>query len=133
MLRIGAALFPLFVSPDLTPDDTLSAIAVLDALLPDRLEAISRLWQALGRSPSSPPGLTAQRRSRLRQILRVFDARRDGTSYRGIAEVLFPQHRIDAVSWAGNALRETTIRLARDGAKLVAGGYRTLLRRSRKH
>lgn len=132
MLRVGAALFPLFVSPDLTPNDTLSAIAVLDALLPDRLEAISRFWNALGHSPPSPPGLTAQRRSRLRQILRVFDARRDGTSYRGIAEVLFPRHRIDAVSWAGNALRETTIRLARDGAELVAGGYRTLLRRSRK-
>lgn len=121
------------MSPDLTPDDTLSAVAIFDALLPDRLEAISRLWQALGRSTSSPPGLTQQRRSRLRQILRVFDARRDGTSYRGIAEVLFPQHRIDTMSWAGNALRETTIRLARDGAKLVAGGYLTLLRRPRKH
>jgi hypothetical protein len=36
------------------------------------------------------------------------------------------------MSWAGNALRESTIRLARDGAKLVAGGYRTLLRRPRK-
>jgi len=65
-------------------------------------------------------------------MLRVFDARRGGASYRAIAEVLFPQHRIDAMSWAGNALRETTIRLARDGAKLAAGGYRTLLRRPRK-
>ncbi|ODU58604.1 MAG: hypothetical protein BGO82_05395 [Devosia sp. 67-54] len=122
----------MLVSPDLTPDDTLSTIAILDALLPDRLEAISRLWNALGRSPPSPPSLTAQRRSRVRQMLRVFDARRGGASYRAIAEVLFPQHRIDAMSWAGNALRETTIRLARDGAKLAAGGYRTLLRRPRK-
>ena len=133
ILRIGAAVFPLLASPDLGPDDTLAALAIFDALLPDRLDAISRLWTALGRSPPSPPSLTAQRRSRLRQILRVFDARRNGISYRSIAVVLFPQHRIDAMSWAGNALRETTIRLARDGVKLVNGGYRALLRRSRKH
>lgn len=133
LLRVGTAVFPLLVSPDLTPDDALSALAIFDALLPERVQAISRLWNALGRSPPLPLGLTAQRRSRLRQILRVFDARRDGTSYRRIAEVLFPQHRIDAMSWAGNALRETTIRLARDGAKLVAGGYRTLLRRNRRN
>jgi len=132
LLSIGAALFPLFVSQDLTPDDALSAIALFDALLPDRLEAISRFWKALQQTSPPSSSLTAQRRSRLGQILRAFDARRDGFSYRGIAEVLFPKHRIDAKSWAGNALRETTIRLARDGLKLVEGGYRALLRRSRK-
>lgn len=132
MLRIGAALFPLFVSQDLTPDGALTAIALFDALLPDRLEAISRFWKALQQTSPPSNSLTAQRRSRLLQILRVFDARRDGFSYRGIAEVLFPKHRIDAKSWAGNALRETTIRLARDGLKLVEGGYRALLRRSHK-
>lgn len=133
LLRIGAALFPLFISQDLTPDDTLSAIALFDALLPDRLDTISRFWRALQHSPSPPPSLTAQRRSRLLQILRAFDARRGGLSYRSIAETLFPKHRIDATSWAGNALRETTIRLVRDGIKLVNGGYRSLLGRHRKH
>lgn len=132
LLHIGTALFPLFIWQDLTPDDTLAAIALFDALLPDRLEAISRFWRALQHSSSTPPGPTAQRRSRLLQILRVFDARRDGLSYRSIAEALFPGHRIDAMSWAGNALRETTIRLARDGIKIVDGGYRSLLRRQRK-
>lgn len=132
VLRIGAALFPLFISQDLTPDDALAAIAMFDALLPDRLETISRFWRALEHSPATPPHQTAQRLSRLRQILRVFDARRDRQSYRSIAEVLFPKHRIDSMSWAGNALRETTIRLARDGIRLVDGGYRALLHRPRK-
>lgn len=132
VLRIGAALFPLFISQDLTPDDALAAIAMFDTLLPDRLETISRFWRALEHSPATPPHQTAQRLSRLRQILRVFDARRDSQSYRSIAEVLFPKHRIDSMSWAGNALRETTIRLARDGIRLVDGGYRALLHRPRK-
>lgn len=132
LVRIGTALFPLFLSEDLVPADGLSAIALFDGLLPDRLEAIARFSKALEQKSPPSTSLTTQRRSRLRQILRVFDARRDGFSYRGIAEVLFPKHRIDAMSWAGNALRETTIRLARDGLKLVAGGYRALLRRSHK-
>jgi hypothetical protein len=65
-------------------------------------------------------------------MLRVVDGREAGETYRTIAEVLFPKHHIDAASWAGNAIRETTIRLARDGLKLVDGGYRTLLRRPRR-
>ncbi len=65
-------------------------------------------------------------------MLRVVDARIEGATYRTIAQILFLQHRIDAASWVGNALRETTIRLARDGLKLVEGGYRTLLRRPRR-
>lgn len=54
-------------------------------------------------------------------------------TYRTIAKALFPQHRIESASWVGNALRETTIRLARDGMKLVHGGYRDLLKRPRKN
>lgn len=65
-------------------------------------------------------------------MLRAVDARGDGATYRAIAEHLYPQHENDAASWVGSAIRETTIRLARDGMKLVRGGYRTLLRRPRR-
>ncbi len=65
-------------------------------------------------------------------MLRAVDARLERQTYRAIAIALFPNHKIDAASWAGDALRETTIRLARDGMKLVRGGYRDLLRRPRK-
>lgn len=109
-----------------------AAIVVLDDATPDRLEALARYWHGLRAPPAPDPRVTPQRRQRLRQMLRAVDARLERESYRAIATVLFPQHRIEAASWAGGALRETTIRLARDGMKLVHGGYRTLLKRPRK-
>ena len=65
-------------------------------------------------------------------MLRVVDARFAGVTYRAIAEVIFAQHDIEPASWVGSAIRETTIRLARDGMKLVRGEYLSLLRRPRR-
>lgn len=110
-----------------------AAIIVLDDATPDRLEALARYWRGLSAPPAPPdPRVTPQRRQRLRQMLRAVDARLERESYRAIATALFPKHHIEAASWAGDALRETTIRLARDGMKLVHGGYRDLLKRPRK-
>jgi hypothetical protein len=106
---------------------------LLDDATPDRLEALARYWRGLRAPPAPPdPRVTPQRRQRLRQMLRAVDARLQGENYRSIATVLYPRHHIEAASWAGDALRETTIRLARDGMKLVHGGYRDLLKRPRK-
>ncbi|MDE1992615.1 MAG: DUF2285 domain-containing protein [Rhizobiaceae bacterium] len=105
----------------------------MDDATPDRLEAIARYWRGLN-APSIPPDprITPQRRQRLRQMLRAVDARLERETYRAIATVLYPQHHTDAASWAGDAIRETIIRLSRDGMRLVDGGYRDLLRRARK-
>jgi hypothetical protein len=65
-------------------------------------------------------------------MLRAVDARETGTTYRDIARYLFPQYESDPAIWVGSAIRETTIRLVRDGTKLVRGGYRRLLRRPRR-
>jgi len=110
-----------------------AALIVLDDATPDRLEAIARYWRGT-QAPPAPPDqrVTPQRRLRLRQMLRAVDARFERESYRAIALVLFPTHKIEAASWAGDALRETTIRLARDGMNLVRGGYRSRLKRPRK-
>lgn len=114
-------------------DEPLAAIVPLDELTPDRLTALARFWTALrGRRVPPDPRMTPQRRQRARQMLRAVDARQAGTVYRVVAEHLFPQHKIDATSWVGDPIREITIRLARDGMKLVRGGYRTLLRRPRR-
>ncbi|OBQ62249.1 DUF2285 domain-containing protein [Mesorhizobium loti] len=111
----------------------IAATILLDDATPDRLEALARFWRGLHAPPAPPdPRVTPQRRQRLRQMLRAVDARLEGESYRAIATALYPKHRIEASSWAGDALRETTIRLARDGMKLVQGGYRDLLKRPRK-
>jgi hypothetical protein len=110
-----------------------AALILLDDMALDRLEAAARYWRALRSQPVPPdPRMTSQRRQRLRQMLRVVDARLERQTYRAIALTLFPKHRIDAASWAGDAIRETIIRLARDGMKLVRGGYRDLLKRPRK-
>jgi hypothetical protein len=111
----------------------LGVFVMFDELMPDRLAAAGRLWQAMfGKHVPPDPRVTAQKRQRARQMLRAVDARESGAIYRSVAEHLFPQHKIDAASWVGNPIREITIRLARDGMKLVRGGYRTLLRQPRR-
>ncbi|MBY5775424.1 DUF2285 domain-containing protein [Rhizobium leguminosarum] len=62
-------------------------------------------------------------------------ARLPGSNGKAIApsrQCSFPKHHIEAASWAGDALSETTTRRARDGMKLVHVGYRDLLKRPRK-
>ncbi len=113
--------------------DALAAVIPLDEMTPDRLTALGRFWSAAtGRAVPADPRITPQRLQRARQMLRAVDARETGATYRAIAHFLFPQHENDAPSWVGSAIRETTIRLARDGMKLVRGGYRALLRRPRR-
>lgn len=105
----------------------------LDEMTQDRLTALGRFWfAATGRAVPPDPRMTPQRLQRARQMLRAIDARETGATYRTIAQFLFPQHENDAASWVGSAIRETTIRLTRDGMKLVRGGYRGLLRRPRR-
>jgi hypothetical protein len=111
----------------------LGVFVMFDELTPDRLTAVERLWHAVFAKRVPPdPRITLQKRQRARQMLRAIDARDSGAIYRVVAEHLFPQHKIDAASWVGDPIREITIRLARDGMKLVRGGYRTLLRRPRR-
>lgn len=111
----------------------LGAFVLFDELTPDRLTAIERLWHAMfGKRVPPDPRMTLQRRQRARLMLRVFDARVDGVSYRKIAEQLFPNLKHDAETWDESPVRITIARLARDGMSYVRGGYRSLLRRPRR-
>lgn len=111
----------------------LGAFIMFDELTPDRLIAIERLWHAMfGKRVPPDPRLTPQRRRRARLMLRVFDARRTGASYRKIAEHIFPNLNHDAATWDENPVRVTIARLVRDGMAYVRGGYRTLLCRPRR-
>ncbi|NKW81252.1 DUF2285 domain-containing protein [Ochrobactrum pecoris] len=111
----------------------VGAFIIFDELTPDRLTAVERLWHAMfGKRVPPDPRLTSQRRQRARQMLRAIDARERRRHLPHRRRASLPQHKIDAASWVGDPIREITIRLARDGMKLVRGGYRTLLRRPRR-
>ena len=64
--------------------------------------------------------------------LRALDARIDGATYRMIAEGLFGAKRIPERAWKTDDLRNRTIRLVKTGVALMHGGYRELLRLSRR-
>ena len=95
-----------------------------------RAVAGMRLWRGLnGRPQGAPPhAISAHRRRRIALALRASDARRDGATYREIAEIMFPSERISARDWGTHDLRNRIIRLAQTGLTLVRGGYRALLR-----
>ena len=111
----------------------IGAFVMFDELTLDRLIAIERLWHAMfGKRVPPDLRLTPQRRHRARLMLRVFDARVAGASYRKIAEQIFPNLKHDAATWDENAVRATIARLVRDGMAHIRGGYRRLLRRPRR-
>lgn len=102
----------------------------LDMAALERIEALARFWRAQATSPApADPRLTPGRRRRLGQMLRAVDARQDGASYHEIAQALFGPARVADDPWKTSPLRDTTIRLARDGLAFAGGGYRRLLRR----
>lgn len=116
-----------------TQDQPLAALVPFDAYTPDRLAAISRLWHAQqDPPPSADTRLTPQRRRRLRHMLQALDGRTCQATYRDIAKVMFGTARVTSDPWKTSALRNTTIRLVRDGLVMVRGGYRKLLHHRRR-
>lgn len=65
-------------------------------------------------------------------MLQAVDGHTEGATYREIAEAIFGAARVDETPWKTSALRDATIDLVKDGLALIAGGYRTLLRRRRR-
>lgn len=122
----------LLVEPD--AQGPLGIHIIFDDLMPDRKTTLERFWNAMaGKRVPHDPRLTPQRHQRARQMLRAIDARFVGSTYRDIAEVLFPNHEHDPAKWGDSPFRVMMSRLVRDGMAFVRGGYRTLLRRPRRH
>jgi len=111
-----------------------TAVIPLDSDFEVRAHAARRVWRAInGRAPGPAfHELSAQRRERLVLAVRALDGRVDGGTYRGIAEVLFSKKRIPERAWKTHDLRNRTIRLVQSGLALMRGGYRELLRQSRR-
>ncbi|MGO8918190.1 MAG: DUF2285 domain-containing protein [Stellaceae bacterium] len=116
--------------PDPPAEGTpLAAIIPLDETADLRAAASTRFHRHITRAGTAAgPHLTRQRKRRLTLSLRALDGRLAGATYRTIAEALFGSARATAEPWKTASLRDNTIRLVRTGSKLMAGGYRDLLR-----
>jgi hypothetical protein len=114
------------------PDIPLAALVPLDADGFDRIEGIDSLLRALlGRAVPRDHRLTPLQKRRQRYMLQATDGRMNGATYRDIAGVIFGVDRVASEHWKTSALRDATTALVRDGLAMIAGGYRTLLRRRR--
>ena len=113
-----------------TVEGPVAVVIPLDRLFDIRLAAALQLWRQVvdpKARPNNPARLSKPRTARLILALRALDGRRERSSYRDIASVLFAAHGISAAAWKTHDLRDRTIRLVRSGVQLTEGGYRQLL------
>ena len=120
---VGGAVL---VAQRLEDDLPLGVLLPLDAHWPVRLAAADRLRAVLVGLPVEP-GITPQRRERLKRAIRAIDGRRDGASYRGVGEAFFGEARVADEPWKTSALKAQVVRLARYGRMMIDRGYRRLL------
>jgi hypothetical protein len=134
LLRIRGVEHRLWLREPLVVGSPYAAELPLDSDFEIRAHAARRLWRALNGRATGPAfhELSPQRRQRLALALRALDARVEGNSYRVIAQGLFGAKRIPERAWKTDDLRNRTIRLVQSGLALMRGGYRELLRQSRR-
>ncbi len=125
-LALGPQLF-LPVGVDLAAPT--AAVLPLDERFSVRLAAAARLYRSLMSGAQSPDGLRAQRRFRLKRMLRALDGRGAGASYREIAQHVVGADVTDSAAWRTAPARDVVIRLCRAATRLMRGGYLALLRR----
>lgn len=110
----------------------LAAIVPLDAKASERLSSLDRFIRSSKGSSVPDKRLTSSQRTRLGHMLRALDGRIEGASHFEIAHALFGPRFIVAAEWQDSPFRYTTLRLVRDGYRMIEGGYRQLLRFRRR-
>lgn len=115
--------------------DDSEGYAVTIPLDPDalgRIETCRRLLAALqGRAIPADSRMTTQQHQRQKNMLRAIDGHQAGASQRAIAEALLKTGNLPRDAWQSAETRFTMRRLISDARKLIAGGYRRLLRHRR--
>jgi hypothetical protein len=115
------------------PTHPVAVVLPLDDLFENRIDAAREVWRAIRRSTRAAAApFTAQRRNRLKLLLRALDASLLGVGYREIARGLFGDQVPDDAEWRNHPLRAQTIRLVKDSRALMLGGYLQLLRPDRR-
>ncbi|SPP98015.1 conserved protein of unknown function [Bradyrhizobium vignae] len=134
IVPLGGAKHRLWLR-ELPPRGSMAVVDLpLDRNFDLRLQAAHRFWLALERRPVGRPPLAPSIGAQHRHILalRATDGWLEGNSYRIIAQGLFGKSRIPDRGWKTHDLRSRTIRLVRQGLRLIRGGYRDLLRHKDK-
>jgi hypothetical protein len=129
ILRSGRDEHQLWLPDPPQEGSSLAAVIPLDEATLQRADAAMRFWRhTTGQRVRADPS-SHTRRARIDKALRALDGHLHGVTYRVIAESLFSPARIAAEPWKTASLRDTTIRLVRNGVALMRGGYRNFLRR----
>ncbi len=132
-LEVNGLSVTLLFLPDVDLDRPMAVQIPLDHDALDRIGALTGLWMALrGRAVPQDGRLTPQQWRRMKLMLQVVDGREAGASYRDLAIAIFGQERIAGEAWRTSALRDMVIDLAADGAAMIEGGYRNILRHRRR-
>ena len=113
---------------DPTQAEPVGLVLPLDEDWALRLAVADRLYRRLTGGEDAAPPLSPQRRARLKRALRTIDAQGDGASYRTIATHVFGARRVAQEAWKTSSLKAQMARLAASGRKMIAQGYRTLLK-----
>lgn len=129
-VRAGTQEHQLWAPPEVTSGAPVVAAVPFDELAPLRADAALRFRRHLaGERQPARQRAPDQTLRRARLSVRALDAHLSGASYRGLAEGLYGPARIDPSTWRSDSLRDTTIRLVRNGLAFSRGGYRRLLGR----
>jgi hypothetical protein len=127
ILGSGRREVRLWLPRPVAPGAPVMAELDLDPWFYDRSETAWRMMRlARGGRKQAPAGPDPP--VRVLEALRAYDGRQAGAAYREIAEVLFGPDRVAGLAWQTSALRAAVVRLAEMGQRLVAGGYRELLK-----
>jgi len=110
----------------------LAAIVPLDEMASERLSSVDRFVRSLEGRSVPDRRLTSSQRTRLSHMLRALDGRIEGASHFEIAHALYGPRLVIAAEWQESPFRYATLRLVRDGNKMIDGGYRQLLRFRRR-
>jgi hypothetical protein len=121
-LESGAVLVAEYVEADAP----FGVVLPLDAHWSALLAAAERLRNALV-GLAMVPEITPQRRDRLKRALRTIDGRRQGASYRAVAETFYGKSRVAGEHWKTSPLKAQVARLAVLGRMMIDRGYRMLL------
>ncbi len=118
----------------LGPDPTLPMAIIIppDEANPARFASAERLRRTLAGKPAGPlppsQRLTQAQRRRLIRMLKALDGRLSDATYREIAAVIFGSAATSEKGWKTTSVRGQTIRLVRDGFRMMNGDYLKLLR-----